>query len=191
MRDAWIGWTRERQFSRLHLIANNARFAVPGEGRVPNLASRALGLGLRRLSRDMRSARGHPALLAETFVDPSRFAGTCCRASNWKPLGRTRVFSRQPGGAARWREHGRPKEAFVYEMETGAAASLRRDELPGDWRAAGRGAPPAAPELRSLHAFLADMPDFRKARGRRCGLACHATIMIAARLAGCRGGRGG
>ena len=187
VRDAWIGWTREQQFSRLHLVANNARFAVLEAGRVPNLASRALGLGLRRLSRDMRAAHGHPVLLAETFVDPSRFAGTCYRASNWMRLGRTRGFSREPGGAARWREHGRPKEVFVYETETDATAALRRDELPDDWRARGGAAPPEAPELRSLHAFLEDMADFRKARGRRYGLACYATIMIAARLAGYRG----
>ena len=77
VRDAWIGWSREQQFSRLHLIANNGRFAVLEEGRVANLASRALGLSLRRLARDMRDAHGHPVLLAETFVDPSRFAGGC------------------------------------------------------------------------------------------------------------------
>ncbi len=59
VRDAWIGWTREQQFPRLHLIASNARFEVLEAGRVPNLAARAraLGLGLRRLSRDMRDAR--------------------------------------------------------------------------------------------------------------------------------------
>ena len=187
VRDAWIGWTRERQFARLHLIANNARFAVLPAGRVPNLASRALGLGLRRLSRDMRAAHGYPVLLAETFVDPSRFAGTCYRASNWVRLGRTRGFSREPGGTARWRENGRPKEVYVYEIGNGAAAALRGGELPDEWRAAGGGAPPAVPELRSLHAFLQDMPDFRKARGVRYGLACYATIMIAARLAGYRG----
>ncbi len=171
VRDAWIGWTRERQFSRLHLVANDARFAVPEAGRVPNLASRALGPSLRRLTRDMRDAHGHPVLLAETFVDPSRFAGTCCRASNWVPLGRTRGFSREPGGSARWREHGRPKEAFVHGMEKDAPSALCRGELPGDWRADSGALPPPAAELRSLHAFLADMPDFRKARGRRCGLA--------------------
>ena len=32
VRDAWIGWSREQQFSRLHLIANNSRFAVLEEG---------------------------------------------------------------------------------------------------------------------------------------------------------------
>lgn len=187
VRDAWIGWSREQQFSRLHLVANNARFAVLDAGRVPNLASRALGLSLRRLSRDVRAAHGHPALLAETFVDPSRFAGTCYRASNWVSLGFTRGFAREPGGTARWREHGRPKEVFVYETEKDAAASLSGGVLPGDWRAGSGEAPPAAPALRSLHAFLEDMPDFRKARGRRYPLACYATIMVAARLAGYRG----
>ena len=103
VRDAWIGWSREQQFSRLHLIANNNRFAVLEAGRVANLASRALGLSLRRVSQDMRGAHGHPVVLAETFVDPSRFAGTCYRASNWVLLGRTRGFSREPRGAARWR----------------------------------------------------------------------------------------
>ena len=187
VRDAWIGWSREQQFSRLHLIANNSRFAVLEAGRVPNLASRALGLSLRRLSRDIRAAHGYPVLLAETFVDPSRFAGTCYRASNWRALGRTRGFSREPGGTARWREHGRAKEVLVYEMEAHAAAALRRDGLPDDWRAGGGASAPDAPELRSLHAFLEGMADFRKARGRRYGLACYATIMIAARLAGYRG----
>ena len=157
------------------------------EGRVANLASRALGLSLRRLARDMRDAHGHPVLLAETFVAPSRFAGTCYRASNWVSLGRTRGYSREPGGSARWRENGRPKEVLVYEMEKDASAALCRGELPGDWRAGAGAAPPSAPELRSLHAFLEDMPDFRKARGRRYGLACYVTIMIAARLAGYRG----
>ena len=185
VRDAWIGWSREQQFSRLHLIANNARFVVLNAGRVPNLASRALGLSLRRLSRDMRAAHGHPVLLAETFVDPSRFAGTCYRASNWVSLGRTRGYSREPGGTARWRAHGQPKEVYVYELAAGGAAALRRDGQPGDWQA--EEAPPDAPGLRSLHAFLRDMPDFRKARGRRYGLACYATIMVAARLAGYRG----
>ena len=135
----------------------------------------------------MRAAHGHPVLLAETFVDPSRFAGTCYRASNWMPLGFTRGYSREPGGTARWRAHGRRKEVYVYEVAKDAAAALRRADLPDGWRAGSGEAPPAAAGLRSLHAFLGDMPHFRKARGRRYPLACYATIMVAARLAGCRG----
>jgi len=32
---------------------------------------------------------GHPVYFLETFVDPSRFRGTCYRAANWSGLGRT------------------------------------------------------------------------------------------------------
>ena len=35
-RDRWIGWERERQFRRLHLIANNNRFLVLPGYAVPN-----------------------------------------------------------------------------------------------------------------------------------------------------------
>ena len=31
----------------------------------------------------------HPVYFAETFIDTTRFAGTCYRAANWVSLGRT------------------------------------------------------------------------------------------------------
>ena len=77
----WIGWSAEQQFRRLHLIANNLRFVILGPRGIPNLASRVLGLSLRWLSADIEAAHGYPAFLAEMFVDVSRFAGTCYRAS--------------------------------------------------------------------------------------------------------------
>ena len=72
-RDRWIGWPAEQQFRRLHLIANNSRFVILTPGRVHNLASRVLGLSLRRLSQDIQAVHGYPVFLAETFVDVSRF----------------------------------------------------------------------------------------------------------------------
>ena len=110
-------WSPEQQFSRLHLIADNSRFAMLTErGKVPNLASRVLALSLRRPSSDMRELHGIPVLLAETFVDPSRFGGICYRASNWRRLGLTKGFSRLPGGSARWRRNGQPKEIYMREL---------------------------------------------------------------------------
>ena len=181
-RDAWIGWSRERQFRRLKLIANNSRFVVlGGKGATRNLASRVLGLSLRRLSRDMRAAHGFPVLLAETFVDPSRFAGTCYRASNWRMLGRTRGFTRLPGSPVRWRENGQPKEVYVYELESDARAALSGIEEPAEWRIGAKEAPMPVPQLRSLHDFLEEIPDFRKAlqptvnplRGLSAAELCH------------------
>ena len=115
-RDRWIGWLPEQQFRRLHLIANNARFLILPECAAANLASRVLGLSLRRLSGDFRAMHGHPILIAETFVDPARFTGACYRAANWQALGHTRGFARKPGTPATWVPHGRPKEVLVYPL---------------------------------------------------------------------------
>ena len=48
VRDRWLGWSAVQRQARLHLMANNTRFLVLEAGRVPNLASRVLGLSLRR-----------------------------------------------------------------------------------------------------------------------------------------------
>ncbi len=184
---ALIGWSAEQQFQRLHLIANNARFVILTPRTVPNLASRALGLSLRRLSQDMEAAHGYPVLLAETFVDPARFAGTCYRASNWRWLGRTRGYAREPGGAARWRHHGQPKEIFVFELTGHAAEALSQTETPASWHGEPRTAPMAAPRLRSLFERLGEVPERRRARGKRYPLHTVLTLAVAARLAGYRG----
>ena len=72
-----IGWSGPLQWQRLRLIANNSRFLLLPGVRVKNLASRILGLNLARLSEDWQRVHGHGLVLAETFIDPSRFAGTC------------------------------------------------------------------------------------------------------------------
>ena len=130
VRDRWIGWAREQQFRRLHLIACNTRSLVLPGFRVPNLASRVLGLSLRRPSSGMEALRGHPILLAETFVDPAQFEGTCCRAAGWTAVGETRGFARDSGS---WREHGRPKAVWVCPLRRGAAEALGGLDEPGSW----------------------------------------------------------
>lgn len=65
--------------------------------------------------------RGHPVLLAETFVDPSRFRGTCYRAAGWTALGETRGFACDAGG---WWEHGWPKTVLVRPLRKVAAEAL-------------------------------------------------------------------
>ena len=186
-RDRWIGWSAEQQFRRLHLIANNARFVILTPRPVPNLASRVLGLSLRRLSRDMQAVHGYPVLLAETFVDPARFAGTCYRASNWRSLGLTRGYAREPGGTARWRHHGQPKEIFVFELTANAAEVLSQAETPAQWHGETRTEPMAAPRLRSLFECLGEVPECRLARGKRYPLNTVLALAVAARLAGYRG----
>ena len=41
------------------------------------------------LSADWQRIYAHPIHLVETFVDPTRFQGTCYRAANWTVVGNT------------------------------------------------------------------------------------------------------
>mgnify|MGYP001619575188 CR=1 FL=1 len=43
----------------------------------------------RQLSAQWERAYGHAVYFAETFIDPTRYRGTCYRAANWQWLGRT------------------------------------------------------------------------------------------------------
>ena len=87
-------------------------------GTIRNLASCVMAANLRRLSADWQAQFGHPLELAETFVDPTQFAGTMYRAGNWIPVGRTRGFARSNG---RYTEpHGRLKEMYLYPLRADA-----------------------------------------------------------------------
>lgn len=94
-RDAFIGWTAAQRQERLLRVANNSRFLILPWVQVPHLASRVLGLALRRLPQDWRTHCGQRAVLVESFVEVGRFQGTCYRASGWLEAGLTRGRSRQ------------------------------------------------------------------------------------------------
>jgi len=119
-RDAFIGWdcaTRERNLQRL---TNNTRFLIPAWVRVPHLASHVLGLIARRIRADWKAKYGHPVHALETFVDRSRFKGTCYRAANWRRVGQTR-------GRTRNDRHKRirvpVKDVYLYPL----VADFRRE----------------------------------------------------------------
>ncbi len=188
VRDRWIGWSRRQQFARLHLIANNTRYVLLQAEPPKNLASRVLALSLRRLSADMLAVHGYPVWLAETFVDPARFAGTCYRAANWRHLGTTRGFARRSGTAATWHYHGQPKEVFVFSLTDHVQDQLCGETVPDNGQVQPQHTETATvTALQTLHDHLTGMTDFRKPRGQRYSLACVFTLIIAARLSGVRG----
>ena len=120
-RDRYMGWNKATKKANLALVVNNTRFLVLPNNRCPHLASRVLAANLRRLSRDWQAFYGHPVMLAETFVDLSRFRGTCYRASNWICVGETKGWSRS---GATYRFNGQPKSVWLYPLRRDAKQQL-------------------------------------------------------------------
>ncbi len=115
VRDRWIGWSLQQKLRRLHLIAQNVRFVIlSAAAGGKNLASRVLGLGLRRLSGDILAEYGYPALLPETFVDQALHRGTCYRRELAAAGVHQRLCPSEGPPMARWRHDGRPKQVPVY-----------------------------------------------------------------------------
>ena len=59
--------------------------------------------------------------VAETFVDTSRFRGSCYRASNWRYLGQSAGRTKRGN---RYSEHASPKAIYVYELHRHARRLL-------------------------------------------------------------------
>ena len=94
-RDAWIGWDDQARQAGLSRVVANSRFLILPSVRVPNLASHVLSQALARLADDWQTRYGITPVLVETFVDRSRYRGTCYRAANWTLLGQTQGRGRQ------------------------------------------------------------------------------------------------
>jgi len=88
-RDRHIGWSKEARKANIRFIAYQVRFLILPWVRVPHLASHLLGRMSRQLSGDWERVYAHPIAFVETFVDPTRYRGTCYRAANWTALGMT------------------------------------------------------------------------------------------------------
>ena len=184
-RDRWIGWTSLQRRTRLFLIANNTRYLLlPGAAGTPRLASRVLGRSLARLRRDWQAVHGHGLLLAESFVDPARFAGTCYRAANWLEVGRTRGFGRMRGAAVGYVAHGAPKTVFVYPLRRDARRQLAAAAPRAEWKPWRPRIMLSDSQLQSLREFLEKVSDTRGQRGLRYPTATLLTIVLAARMAG-------
>jgi hypothetical protein len=167
LREQWIGWSDRQKKRRLALVVNNSRFFIPEAYHVPNLASKVMKLVLRRLSEDWQQVYGHGVLIAETFVDPSRFQGTAYKASGWMLLGKTQGFERSRQDF--YEAHGQPKQLWVRELQEGARTILRGRNLPAACQACEADRPPECPqspeELVGMRRFFSSLPEWRT---RRC-----------------------
>ena len=100
-RDRFIGWSPALRQRQLYRIANLSRFLIRPAVRCRNLASKALALCARRLPADFRDRYRYAPWLLETFVERDRYRGTCFKAANWIPVGRTAGRGRHAPNDAR------------------------------------------------------------------------------------------
>jgi len=136
-RDRWIGWDEATRRRNLQKVICNSRFLILPQIRVPNLASHALSLSLKRLCGDWLERYGEEPELVETYVEKERFRGTCYQAANWIYAGVTRGRGRQDCGNA----YGVPvKDVYLYPLVKDARASLcegmarqAEEKVPEDW----------------------------------------------------------
>ncbi len=112
-RDAFLRWDQATRKRNLQGLTNNTRFLVLPWVEVPHLASHVLGLIARRIRGDWQVKYGHPVHALETFVDRSRFRGTCYRAANWLRLGVTRGRTRNDWDR---RIQASVKDVYLYPL---------------------------------------------------------------------------
>jgi len=142
VRDEWIGWSDGTRAQRLSMIVGNSRFLILPTVQIAHLASHVLGLACRQLGGDWQRHYGERPVLLETFVDRSRYRGTCYRAANWIDLGLTQGRGRQDRAREEPLER---KQVFVYPLRRDWRAVLTaplelprlmpsvRTSPPGDW----------------------------------------------------------
>ena len=140
-RDQYIGWSEAARRAHLHRVVGNSRFLILPWVHVRNLASRVLSRCLTRLGKDWTDRYGYAPVLAETFVDPRRFAGTCYRAANWRQVGQTAA---RPTAYPNGKVAEGPKDIYLYALSEHwqevlcaepevALGSTPPAEAPADW----------------------------------------------------------
>jgi hypothetical protein len=120
-RDEYIGWDGEQRLRRLSWITNNTRLLLLPWVRVKNLASHVLGSVCSRVRADWMERYGHPVSVLESFVDRSRFSGTCYRAANWRKVGTTSGRTRN---GTRQDPLSTLKDVYVFGLVAGFRAEL-------------------------------------------------------------------
>jgi hypothetical protein len=168
---------------RLRFVASKQRFCVLPAGRRQNAASAVMSQTLKRLSADWVEAWGHPVLLVETFVDPSRHVGTCYGASSFLRLGQTAGFGRRSGRSV---AHGQIKDVYARALQRHSvlAGSFDHPLLLTNPRSSVAQIDFNTADLSSLIERIETITDPRHPRGVRHGFASTLVLIACATLAG-------
>ena len=185
-REAWIGWDARTRTRRLPLLVQNNRFLILSKVQQTNLASRVLGLAVAALPEHWQQRTGVCPLLAETFVDPERYAGTCYQAAGWEEVGGTAGFARH--GDDYYVAHGAAKRLWLRPLSAPARSRLRDPLKPlsGEQARAFGELPVPRRCAESLAKALRAVPDPRRAAGRRFPLPAMLTGAVLGLACGAR-----
>lgn len=188
-REHYVGWDARTREKRLGWVVQNSRFLLIPQSRPSNLASRVLGLAVKALPQSWEKRFDKRPLLAETFVDPEGYKGTCYHAAGWTKLGQTQGYARV-SAPQYYQDNERPKYLWVKPLAKDALERLRDPSrlLPGeDPKARAPGVMPvSAKKAESLYRALRKVKDPRARRGRQYPLAA---LLSTAVLAQCCGER--
>ncbi|WP_425609271.1 Druantia anti-phage system protein DruA [Thalassobacterium maritimum] len=182
-REAYLRWDARTRQKRLSWLVQNNRFLLLPSKRPSNLASRVLGMAVKALPQAWEDRYGKRPLLAETFVDPEGYKGTCYNAAGWINCGRTAGYARVSGRDF-YQDNEHPKNLWLKPLSRDALDRLRDPSrlLPGeDPKARVPGAMPVkAKQAESLSKALRTVKDSRSRRGREYPLgAMLATTVLA------------
>lgn len=112
-RDEFIGWSVATREKNLQGIANNTRFLIFPWVHVKYLASHVLAQCARQVPMDWKNRYGVELSLFETFVDASRYRGTCYKAANWIHVGQSKGSAKSGDS---YHYHGQKKDVYLYPL---------------------------------------------------------------------------
>jgi hypothetical protein len=118
-RDKWIGWSNEQREKHLNLVINNNRFLIFPWVKVKHLASKTLSLVINQIADDWETHHGFRPVLLETFVDPTKYKGSCYKAANWQCIGKTTGKT----SSIKSEPHNQ-KEVYIYPLIPDARLAL-------------------------------------------------------------------
>jgi hypothetical protein len=94
-RDQWIGWDLLGRREHLDKVVCMSRFLIRNQICCRNLASKVLGMAMRKMPEDFERAYGYRPWLLESFVDTAHYRGSCYKAANWTYVGQSQGRGRQ------------------------------------------------------------------------------------------------
>ena len=107
----------------MNKVVNNSRFLILPNVKVQNLASKILSLSIEQVVLDWTWYYLIKPLVAETFVQPSKFYGTSYKAANWQEIGTTKGYAKS---GMSYHNSQEPKTIYIYGLNREIRSKLRK-----------------------------------------------------------------